>query len=197
MIPVTPQPEPADFDQLVRKPGHAYLITHPHAATKELPPYWQKTTKELWQAYSGICAYLAVYFDFTSGAASTDHFIPKSSPDKRLAYEWSNYRLSCLGENRAKGTKHPLDPFELRPNSFVLNQIDGSILPNADQDKTYQKQCQETIDALNLNAPNVKDMRMAYLDEYLQGHVDLDYMKRKSPFIYSEIDRQHITPMSC
>lgn len=45
------------------------------------------------------------------GSHSTDHFIAKSS-NTGQAYEWSNYRLSCLGANRSKNRfDDVLDPF--------------------------------------------------------------------------------------
>ena len=108
MIPVQLQPEPADFDRNVRQPGRNWLTNHrialnaapPRASA--LPNYWTHSNKQVWYAYSGVCAYLAIYFEWVTGAASTDHFVAKSR-NAGDAYEWNNYRLSCLGPNRNKG----------------------------------------------------------------------------------------------
>lgn len=108
MIPVQEQKEPSHFDAEVRQRGLKWLkdngipLDQPPPKSSELPPYWQEIQYDLWQAYKGVCAYLCIYFDWPLGASSTDHFTAKSR-HAGLAYEWSNYRLSCLGANRSKG----------------------------------------------------------------------------------------------
>lgn len=107
MIPVKLQPEPDDFDKKVRQPGQTWLADHgiapdaPPPKAADLPNYWIRSNKQLWDAYSGVCAYLAIYFEWVTGAATTDHFVAKSK-HAGDAYEWVNYRLSCLGPNRKK-----------------------------------------------------------------------------------------------
>ncbi len=138
MIPVTPQPEPAGFDKEVRKPGLAWLrkrriksAEQPPDASR-LPPHWRKIQKPLWDAYQGTCAYLCIYFEWPLGASSVDHFVAKSK-NAGQAYEWLNYRLSCLGMNRNKNRFDDiLDPFEIQPNALVLNLATGEIKPNPD-----------------------------------------------------------------
>ncbi|MFM5666742.1 hypothetical protein ACET62_21620, partial [Aeromonas veronii] len=107
MIPVQLQPEPADFDARVRQHGLDWLATNgialnaPPPDASKLPNYWTRSNKQLWDTYSGVCAYLAIYFEWVIGAASTDHFVAKSQ-NAGDAYEWDNYRLSTLGPNRNK-----------------------------------------------------------------------------------------------
>lgn len=85
MIPVALQPEPAIFDERVRKRGQHWLreqgwpLEAPPVDASQLPAYWRETQKELWTAYSGVCAYLCIYFEWPLGAQSTDHFVAKSS----------------------------------------------------------------------------------------------------------------------
>lgn len=104
MIPVTLQPEPADFDANVRQRGLVWLANQgiatngPLPKKVKIPAYWSHSNKSLWEAYDGVCAYLAIYFEWVTGASSTDHFVAKSK-DAGQAYEWSNYRLSCLSPN--------------------------------------------------------------------------------------------------
>ena len=108
MIPVTLQQEPHDFDACVRQPDRDWLDSHgialnsPPPKAAELPNYWTRSNRQLWDAYSGVCAYLSIYFEWVTGAASTDHFVAMSR-NAGDAYEWNNYRLSCLGPNRNKG----------------------------------------------------------------------------------------------
>lgn len=104
MIPVVLQPEPADFDEKVRQPGLRWLTANginpdnPPPRATALPNYWNRSNRQLWEAYSGMCAYLAIFFEWVTGASSTDHFIAKSRHAGN-AYEWNNFRLSCLGAN--------------------------------------------------------------------------------------------------
>lgn len=191
MIPVVKAPEPKDFDKKVRKRGNNFLARNPTALSKDFPPYWQKIQKDLWDAYSGVCAYLAIYYRFGTGASSVDHFVPKSQ-DRNLTYEWDNYRLSCLKLNRDKNAKNILDPFKLHQNSFFINFLDGSVYPNPNEDPAYQKDCQNTIDALDLNNQNHCDMRIEHYTYYKNKDFTLSFLKKKSPFVYCEIIRQNL-----
>jgi uncharacterized protein (TIGR02646 family) len=196
MIPVSLQPEPADFDQKVRKAGYRWLekngipADQPLPTGSKLPPSWQKTQKELWDAYSGVCAYLCIYFAWPLGASSTDHFVAKS----RLAgeaYEWSNYRLSCLGMNRNKNRFDDiLDPFEISLETFLLNLPSGEIRPNPDLTPDIQEKAWTTIIRLRLNDRETKRMRFEHYDDYSNKQVSESHLKKHSPFVWYEANRQ-------
>ena len=189
MIHVEPQSEPADFDKKVRNPGLKFLKDNPDCPATELKAYWRNVLHELWEKYHGICAYLAIFFEESTGASSVDHFVPKYK-NRKLAYEWSNFRLSCLRANVKKHTSEVLDPFTLEENAFVINFSDGSIKPNKNKSLEYQELCQRTIDILSLNDSSNKKMRKSHFDDYRKDYVSLDFLRRKSPFVYSEIVRQ-------
>ena len=155
MIPVTLQPEPDDFDVQVRQKGQTWLESNGFALdaappnASELPNYWSWSNKKLWEAYSGVCAYLSIFFEWSTGAGSTDHFIAKSK-NAGAAYEWSNYRLSCLGPNRNKNKfDDVLDPIGLAPETFVINFGSGKVTPNpgldAEQKGAARKQSQTEV----------------------------------------------------
>lgn len=196
MIPVTLQPEPADFDAEVRQRGRVWLGAQgialnaaPPKASK-LPNYWSRSNKQLWEAYSGICAYLAIFFEWSTGAASTDHFIAKSQ-NAGDAYEWSNYRLSCLGPNRNKNKfDDMLDPIGLTQNTFVINFASGKIAPNPTLSPSQKAAARKTIRRLKLDSPDNKKMRAQHYKEYLEGDCSLNFLQRKSPFVHAEIVRQ-------
>jgi uncharacterized protein (TIGR02646 family) len=191
MIPVTLQPEPADFDVKVRQKGNAWLAAHPKA--HKLPSYWSASNKQLWDAYSGVCAYLAIFFEWSTGAASTDHFIAKSKKAAD-AYEWSNYRLSCLGMNRNKNTFDDiLDPIGLTPHTFVISFASGKIAPNPKLTPEQKAAARKTIRRLKLGSPENNKMRAQHFGEYIAGSCSLDFLSRKSPFVYAEIVRQGLT----
>ena len=196
MIPVILQPEPANFDAEVRQRGRAWLgaqgiaLHAPPPQASKLPNYWSSLNKQLWEAYSGVCAYLAIFFEWGTGTASTDHFIAKSM-NAGKAYEWSNYRLSCLGPNRNKNRfDDVLDPIGLAPNTFVINFASGKIAPNKAMSPALRTAARKTIGRLKLNSPDNKKMRAQHFEFYRAGDCSLNFLQRNSPFVHAEIVRQ-------
>ncbi len=195
MIPVILQPEPDDFDTKVRQKGYKWLSDHdipldasPEIA-KKLPRYWSECNKQLWKAYSGICAYYAIYFEWISGASSTDHFIAKS---KRAgdAYEWNNYRLCCMAANRNKRDfDDVLDPIALLEHTFCINFGTGLIFPNPSLTPDYQEKANATIKRLQLDSPDMNKMRSDHYNLYLAGDCSLAFLESHSPFVYDEMIR--------
>ena len=195
MIPVALQPEPANFDAEVRQPGHAWLaargipLTAAPPTASTLPPYWSATNKQLWDAYAGICAYLAIFFEWPTGASSTDHFIAKSR-SAGDAYEWANYRLACLGANRAKGAFNDvMDPIGLPPDTFFLNLSNGHIRPMRGLPPAHARAAEKTIRRLKLDSEENRRMRARHYSDYLR-HNDPATLKFYSPFVWYEASRQ-------
>lgn len=196
MIPVQLQPEPSDFDVEVRKKGQSWLakngiaVNAPPPKASDLPAYWQSMNKPLWDAYGGTCAYLAIFFEWSTGASSTDHFIAKSS-NAGNAYEWSNYRLACLGANRSKNKfDDVLDPIGLAPETFHLNLLTGHIRPNSSLGAQDRNDAQKTLDRLKLNDPETMSMRARFFSEYLQQDRSSNSLKKYAPFVWFEANRQ-------
>ena len=195
MIPVTLQPEPPDFKQEVRQKGHDWLNSKgialnvaPPKGTK-LPNYWSHSNKQLWDAYSGVCAYLAIYFEWSTGASSTDHFVAKSR-HAGDAYEWNNYRLACLGANRTKNKfDDVLDPIGLAHDTFFLNLSSGLIKANPALTRSLKAAVRKTITRLKLNSAENKQMRAKHYSQYLR-HKDPITLKELSPFVWYEAQRQ-------
>lgn len=194
MIPVRRAPEPANFDADVRQPGIAWLKSHPKAMPSKFKSFWTKCIPDLALAYNHICAYLAIYFDRPLGADSVDHFIPKSNSaiGRQMTYEWDNYRLSCIGKNRKKGTKIlPIDPFTMQPESFFIDFSDGRIYVNPSiLPVRYREDCDETIKILKLDEQDCRDMRKNFYSDYVNGDVSARYMQSHAPFVWHEICRQ-------
>ena len=199
MIPVTLRPEPQvpvfDFDARVRQPGRAWLQANginlnaapPKASA--LPNHWSRSNKALWDAYSGVCAYLAIFFEWPTGANSTDHFVAKSK-HAGDAYEWNNYRLSCLGANRNKNKfDDVLDPIGLADETFVLNLVNGEIRPNPALTPAQKVLARKTIKRLKLDSPDHNAMRAKHFVRYLRKK-DEETLKELSPFVWSEANRQ-------
>lgn len=201
MIPVQEKKEPDSFDAKVRKPGLAWLtakgipLEGPKPKKVKLEPYWTKCLGDLHTEYDGVCAYLCVYIERVLGAASVDHFVAKS-PKPGLAYEWSNYRLACLGENRKKGVKDVLDPFTLKPETFLLELTTGRIYPNPSLNPPQREAAKKTIAALGLDEEDVRALRYRRYSDYLairgaQPNPELEKcLRRDSPFLWYEAQRQ-------
>lgn len=197
MIPVALQPEPTDFDLKVRQSGRNWLTSHGIALNSAppkaspLPNYWTHSNYQLWEAYSGICAYLAIYFEWATGAASTDHFVAKSI-NAGDAYEWSNYRLSCLAPNRNKGKfDDVLDPIGLQSDTFVLNLTNGEISPNPSLGSPLEAAAKKTISRLKLDSIEHNRMRAEHYVRYLRKK-DEETLKELSPFVWCEAQRQDL-----
>jgi uncharacterized protein (TIGR02646 family) len=195
MIPVKLQPEPSKFDELVRQPGIAWLnskkITNnsPRRAKTKFKPLWRKFTEELWVSYSGVCAYLAIYFEFSTGAASTDHFIPISR-DPWQAYEWSNYRLSSLSPNRNKNKfDDVIDPIGMAADTFELCLASGKISPGKALAPDVREKARKTIERLKLNSVRNCLMRVRHYTNYARTR-DVEGLRQFSPFVWYEAQRQ-------
>jgi uncharacterized protein (TIGR02646 family) len=196
MIPVAAQPEPPAFDAEVRQKGLSHLkkrgfpLAQPLPPKAEIEPYWRACLTDLHQAYGGVCAYLCIFFERVIGGASVDHFIAKSS-NAGLAYEWSNYRLACSTMNsRKREFSDVLDPFSLAPDLFHLQLATGHIYPNPALSTEPLRLVQQTIDRLGLDDPACRELRARWYQEYLEHGLPAAYLKRKSPFVWSEAHRQ-------
>ena len=196
MIPVILQPEPADFDGKVRKKGRAWLRKNSIALSSippkasDLPNYWSSFNESLWEAYSGVCAYFAIRFEFLTGASSTDHFIAKSRKAGD-AYEWSNYRLACIGANRKKHAFDDiLDPIGLAPHTFILNLVSGAIRPNPAMSSAQKAAAEKTISRLDLDSARHRKMRARHYAQYVKKDWSLTLLQQESPFVHEEVMRQ-------
>lgn len=195
MIPVQPQPEPADFSEKVREKGAAFLRKVPHPKTPDWvnKEYWQASLDDLCEAYERICAYSAQWIPRTEGSPTVDHFIPKSVKPE-WAYEWHNFRLACLKLNtRKRDYQDVLDPFELQANCFILDFPSLLIKPNQNIPDPRKEKVIATIKRLKLNEDdNCVKGRLDWLMPYCRKEYPFDYLKRKAPFIAYELERQNL-----
>ena len=201
MIPVQPQPEPGFFDAEVRAKGLAHLKAKGYALDQPLPagatiePHWRgDCLTALHQAYGGVCAYLCVFVERITGGMSVDHFIAKSAL-AGLSYEWSNYRLACSVMNsRKRDFDDVLDPFALEPDWFRLDLTCGRIFPNPELEPAQTALVTQTISRLGLDDPLCRELRVRWFDEYLTEPLPESYLRRKSPFVWAEAQRQGLLP---
>ncbi|MEW5816718.1 MAG: hypothetical protein AB1798_15160 [Spirochaetota bacterium] len=190
MIPITRQPEPKNFDRLVRKPGKKFLRNTPNPTNKDWKNnrYWQAVTVELYNAYKGICSYSG---EWISRPGSVDHFIPKRR-NPYLAYEWDNYRLSSPKLNNYKGDKEGItDPFAIDFGWFVLEFPSCLIKPGLGLSTDEKRMVQYTIDVLKLNdGDDLVQNRCNILVYYAHGDISFKFLSERYKFIAAELQRQ-------
>lgn len=194
MIRVTAKAPPDDFDVKVRQPGLRWLESRPLPLDRPVPPktklepYWRKCLPQLRDAYQGICAYTALWVEEVTGFQTVDHFVAKSRAAAKLAYEWSNYRFASGRMNsRKREFDDVVDPFEVAANTFSLNITSGTIA--ATPGHRDESAARATIKRLGLNDAALVRTRLGYWQEYVQGHIDGDYLERKAPFVWREAKR--------
>jgi hypothetical protein len=191
MIPVILKPEPTNFDSDIRRPGRAFLVRNPAPTSKQYQAnaFWKKSAKDLYAAYSGICAYSCFYMPSPPG--TTDHFLPKSSHPNE-AYEWSNYRLSQYKLNQYKGDNTDvIDPFVVQPGWFILDFPSCLVRPGKNLPVAVHSQIESTITRLKLNDDDsLVQERCNIMVDFSQGNVALSFLERRYPFLAIEIQRQ-------
>lgn len=210
MIRVAPAPEPPTFDARVRQPGLraiAELVGEPAAkkrpgpkrapvATRRedlkpehFPAYWQAMSDDLLSAYGRICAYACLYIERLTGAATVDHWAPKSTTWNRV-YEWDNYRLACAILNaRKKDYGDVLDPFAVEDGLFALDLVSLKAVPGPAAGARTQA-VKETIRRLHLDSSDYAEALGDYLEEYRGNHISLAYLAKRAPFLARELRRQ-------
>ena len=199
MMRVTPVPEPETFNERVRQPGLRALdrlarklsVPKSEVPSKKFPDHWRRSLDDLLAAYNRICSYLCLYIPKGTGARSVDHMVPKSLAWDR-AYEWDNYRLACSLMNSRKGAAASvLDPFDVQDGWFVLELVAFQVLPADGLPDPTAAAVGDTIERLRLNDEECCGAREEYAEEYWSENVTFDYVKRRAPFVASELRRQN------
>ncbi len=142
------------------------------------------------EAYNQICAYMAVYIEKVTGAATVDHMIPRSV-DWRQVYQWSNYRLACSLMNARKNEAiFVLDPFKVRSGWFELEFVGFQVKPAAKLSPFILRRVEKTIALLKVNYKQCRNLRRDYVEQYEPQQISLTHLTRRAPFIAMELRRQ-------
>lgn len=195
MIHVTRQPEPNDFDVLVRRPGAKFLRACPRPTSKQFVShsYWRQILPQLHSAYHGICAYSCHWIPFDTGFDTVEHFISKKRHPNQ-AYEWNNYRLVCGTLNgRKREFTDVIDPFLVNNGDFQIKFPSMLVKASKNIHASVQKQVEDSIVRLGLNDEGTcLKSRLHWVSEYCANHITFDHLKRHAPFIAFELERQGI-----
>ncbi len=190
MIRVVAQAEYPGFDADVRTPGSAFLATCPAPSSEQFRKknFWSRATPQLHAAYSGICAYTAMYLP---QHGSVDHFLPKTT-HPHLAYEWNNFRLASGRVNSSKGNLTDiLDPFCVEDDWFFMGMPSCLLRPNPALDLAVRTRIAGTINSLRLNQDDsYVQERCNILMDYARADVSMSFLERRYPFLAREVTRQ-------
>ncbi|MFL6208531.1 MAG: hypothetical protein ACJ74W_06745 [Pyrinomonadaceae bacterium] len=194
MIPVKMLPKPSDFNEKVRKPGQKFLSTASRPIKEKDwkgKEYWRKVIPELREGHRHICAYAALWISKLTGSPTVDHYIPKKD-DPDSAYEWENFRLSCLTMNsRKKHFRDVLDPFEIKDGWFTIDFSTFVIHPNPTLPVSIKKQVDATIKRLKLNTDEMCiAVRREWFECFETGCMNFKLLEERAPFIAYEARRQ-------
>lgn len=210
MIHVQLAPEPEAFEAKVRAPGLsaiAELIGEPPTLERPdpkrkavarhrdelqpeyFPPFWRNATDDLLTAYGRICAYACLYIHRLTGAATVDHWAPKSKAWDRV-YEWSNYRLACSLMNARKNTfADVIDPFDVYDGLFALDLVTLEVVPGP-KAGARKEEVKITIKRLGLDGSDYAEALADHFHPYLEGHIDFHQLEKLAPFLARELQRQ-------
>ena len=156
MIPVPLPPEPASFNDRVRREGLAHLHEQgqdpeqpaPRAlfAMKRIMPnggersceYWQLAREDLRHAYHNLCVYSCFQIEVETLASgkqvsmhSIDHFKPISLSPAKEAYNWLNLRWAWGVIDNHKGNSlipDDHDPTRLQADALILSEDPSGLL---------------------------------------------------------------------
>jgi len=187
------QPEPSDFDQLVRQPGREFLARTCNPGENEFKShaYWRRILKQLRNAYQGICAHSCHWVPYDTGTDTVEHFRPKTKYPAE-AYEWGNYRFVSGRLNGRKGTfEDVLDPFLIKTGWFVIEFPSLLVKPAQWLRKPLQSRVRTTCERLGLNDESTcMKQRYRYVRDYCLEGLPFELLRRDAPFLAHEITRQ-------
>ncbi len=108
-----------------------------------------------------------------------------------MAYDWMNFRLcrSRLNANKGNSTE-VMDPCHIQNGWFTIDFSTFLLKPSTSVPEYIHTWVITSITILDLNNNDYVDERIAVIREYCLGHLTIDQVQSKWPFIAAEIDRQ-------
>lgn len=187
MIHFEKVPEPADFEAEARRPGRIWLEENP--PPKRPKDYWGPFKGKLADGFGSLCAYSAMY----EPVGTVDHFV-SCNEDRRLSYEWSNYRFASGWLNSSKSSlpaNQILDPFEVQDGWFKL--LLPSLQLDVDEKEVppeFLERAQFVLKRLHLrDDERVVRQRREWHKLYEDGDITIAGLHRKAPLLARAIER--------
>jgi len=188
VIPFDRKEEPDGFDTDARRPGLAWLESHPDATRPK--DYWSAFKGELATGFGNLCAYSAMY----EPVGTVDHFV-SCHEDRSLAYEWDNYRYASGWINSSKRnlpSSQMLDPFDVEDGWFRLLLpslqlvVDEDVVP-----PEFIERARFVLERLHLrDDERVLRQRREWYRMYQEEEVTMLGLRNKAPLIARAVDRE-------
>lgn len=186
MIPVAPVAEPEGFDAGCRQKGNAWLQEHPGEQRPQ--DYWSPFRPVLAAGFHERCGYGAMW----TSSGTVDHFI-SCHQDRRLAYEWSNYRYLEGWMNSAKSRRRAeelLDPFEVQEGWFEIVLPSLQLRLSERIPPEYRQRAEYTLQTLPLrDDERILRQRRAWYQLYQDGMLTLEGLQDRAPLIAAAVRR--------
>ncbi len=123
---------------------------------------------------------------YLGSPGTVDHFI-SIDENRRLAYEWKNFRYTAGWLNSRKQalvSTRLLDPFAIKDGWFALLLPSLQLQVTASCPPRLRKRAADTLRLLGLDHDErVVRYRRQWLKEYEQRRVTLDYLEDKAPLV--------------
>jgi len=189
VIPVTPHPEPPDFDENCRSKGRRWLTQHP--GYKDRPAdFWSPFEPQVRTMFRDLCGWSAM----TLSRGQIDHFFPvaeaKKTNQDHLAYEWSNFRYSDGWINQKKLSATVLDPFLVGAGWFRILIPSLQLVATEKIPAQYREVAQFTLKRLGLTDSEViVRYRDVWFQLYRRRRLDLEGLREVAPLIAEAVER--------
>jgi len=188
--------EPTSFDPNCRKPGAAWLAAYPSADPHKQSGWWQNFQPDLAAHFSHRCGWLGVNI-FLAG--SVDHYLAcghrkgKPSPNRHLAFEWTNYRYADPRINSMKGNRDNqiLDPCTVGQDWFEVVLPNFVLVTTPQIPPTEVARAKFTIKALKLfNGHSARWTRWSWYARYWnQGNPLIQLLEQDAPLVADAVKR--------
>lgn len=182
---------PAAFPPVAKR-GNDWLQRHASSAGRP-PPYWRQFNHELGQGSDFLCGYMCLW----NLDGTVDHFV-SIDEDRSLAYDWDNYRYVAGWINSSKQNVRSsdiLDPCEVEAGWFkiILPTLELVLTDTVPADK--RARAENTLNRLPIGKDGrARRKRAVYFDEYMEGKIQLNELRRRAPLIAEAIEREGIAP---
>lgn len=178
-------PEPPTFDQKARKPGRQWLQDHPDARRPR--DYWTPFKPDLADGFHDLCGYSAMWIP----NGTVDHYLSFRA-ERRLAYEWDNYRYAAGWVNSSKQNADDLvlDPYEVQDGWFEVLLPSLQLTVTDATPPELRARAEFTVERLHLREDErILRQRREWYRMYQEGELSLRALRRKAPLIARAVER--------
>jgi len=198
MIPVTkptPDNEPELFLKNCREPGAAWLVAHPDKDPHEQSDWWSNFKPDVARLFGYRCGWQATSIDLDG---IVEHWLAcgnrrgVASPNRHLAFEWTNYRY-CAGKvNSRKGTLDDqiLDPCDVQEGWFEVLLPSFRLVTTKKIPEQLRDKANFTLEQLQLDLFESRWTRWRwYLRYWNNGTPDLDGLRQDAPLVAIAVEK--------